>query len=95
MYARATDLACVIKNVFDAFYALKGNEGILLAMSTRNEEKDTLIASGSFRGHSKIKIQSVASSAGGTAMMAIVAQPYRGHLNGNVKDEFDFFPASA
>ena len=22
-------------------------------------------------------------------MMAIVAQPYRGHLNGNVNDEFD------
>ena len=58
-------------------------------MSARNEEKDTLIASGSFRGHSKIKIQSVASSAGGTAMMAIVAQPHRGHLNGNVNDEFD------
>ena len=58
-------------------------------MSARNEEKDTLIASGCFRGHSKIKIQSVASSAGGTAMMAMVAQPYRGHLNGNVKDEFD------
>ena len=58
-------------------------------MSARNEEKDTLIASGNFRGHTKIKIQSVASSAGGTAMMAIVAQPYRGHLNGNVNDEFD------
>ena len=67
----------------------KGDEGTLLAMSARNEEKDTLIASGSFRGHSKIKIQSVASSAGGTAMMAIVAQPHRGHLNGNVNDEFD------
>ena len=70
-------------------HSMKGNEGTLLAMSARNEEKDTLIASGSFRGHSKIKIQSVASSAGGTAMMAMVAQPYRGHLNGNVKDEFD------
>ena len=58
-------------------------------MSARNEEKDTLIASGHFRGHTKIRIQSVASSAGGTAMMAIVAQPYRGHLNGNVNDEFD------
>ena len=89
VYARATDLACVIKDVFNALYALKGSQGTLLAMSARNEEKDTLIASGSFRGHSKIKIQSVASSAGGTAMMAIVAQPYRGHLNGNVNDEFD------
>ena len=58
-------------------------------MSARNEEKDTLIASGHFRGHTKIKIQSVASSAGGTAMMAMVAQPYRGHLNDNVNDEFD------
>ena len=89
VYARATDLACVIKNVFHELYALKGNDGTLLVMSARNEEKDTLIASGNFRGHTKIKIQSVASSAGGTAMMAIVAQPYRGHLNGNVNDQFD------
>ena len=59
VYARATDLACVIKDVFNALYDLKGNEGTLLAMSARNEEKDTLIASGYFRGHSKIKIQSV------------------------------------
>ena len=58
-------------------------------MSARDEEKDTLIASGAFPGHSKIRIQSVASSAGGAAMMAIVAQPHRGHLNGNVTDEFD------
>ena len=69
--------------------SVKGKEGTLLTMSARNEEKDTLIASGHFRGHTKIKIQSVASSAGGTAMMAMVAQPYRGHLNGNVNDEFD------
>ena len=86
VYARATDLSCIIRNVFNALYAVKGKEGTLLAMSARNEEKDTLIASGSFRGHYKIKIQSVASSAGGTAMMAMVAQPYRGHLSGNVKD---------
>ena len=89
VYARATDLSCIIKNVYNALYAVKGKEGTLLTMSARNEEKDTLIASGNFRGHTKIKIQSVASSAGGTAMMAIVAQPYRGHLNGNVNDEFD------
>ena len=89
VYARATDLSCLIKNVYNALYAVKGKEGTLLTMSARNEEKDTLIASGNFRGHTKIKIQSVASSAGGTAMMAIVAQPYRGHLNGNVNDEFD------
>ena len=76
MYAQATDLACIVKNVYNALYAVKGKEGTLLAMSARNEEKDTLIGSGSFRGHSKIKIQSVASSAGGTAMMAVVAQPY-------------------
>ena len=81
VYVRATDLSCLIKN--------EGNEGTLLTMSARNEEKDTLIASEHFRGHTKIKIQSVASSAGGTATMAIVAQPYRGHLNGNVHDEFD------
>ena len=89
VYARATDLSRLIKNVYNALYAVKGKEGTLLTMSARNEEKDTLIASGNFRGHTKIKIQSVASSAGGTAMMAIVAQPYRGHLNGNVNDEFD------
>ena len=89
VYARATDLFCIIKNVYNAFYAVKGKEGTLLAMSARNEEKDTLIASGHFRGHTKIKIHSVASSAGGAAMMAMVAQPYRGHLNGNVNDEFD------
>ena len=89
VYARATDLSCIIKNVYNALYAVKGKEGTLLTMSARNEKKDTLIASGNFRGHTKIKIQSVASSAGGTAMMAIVAQPYRGHLNGNVNDEFD------
>ena len=86
---RATDLASVIKEVFNALFAAKGNEGTLLAMSARNEEKDTLIVSGSFRGHSKIKILSVASSAGGAAMMAIVAQPHRGHLNGDVHDKFD------
>ena len=89
VYARATDLSCLIKHVYNALYAVKGKEGTLLTISARNEEKDTLIASGNFRGHTKIKIQSVASSAGGTAMMAIVAQPYRGHLNGNVNDEFD------
>ena len=89
VYARATDLSCLIKNVYNALYTVKGKEGTLLTMSARNEEKDTLIASGHFRGHTKIRIQSVASSAGGTAMMAIVAQPYRGHLNGNVNDEFD------
>ena len=89
VYARATDLSCIIKHVYNALYAVKGKEGTLLAMSARNEEKDTLIASGNFRGHTKIRIQSVASSAGGTAMMAMVAQPYRGHLNGNVNDEFD------
>ena len=89
VYARATDLSCIIKNVYNALYAVKGKEGTLLGMSARNEEKDTLIASGHFRGHTKIKIQSVASSAGGAAMMAMVAQPYRGHLNGNVNDEFD------
>ena len=89
VYARATDLSCIIRNVYNALHAVKGKEGTLLAMSARNGEKDTLITSGSFRGHSRIKIQSVASSAGGTAMMAIVAQPYRGHLNGNVNDEFD------
>ena len=38
---------------------------------------------------SGIKIQSVASLASGTAMMATVAQPYRRHLNGNVNDAFD------
>ena len=76
VYARATDLSCIIKNVYNALYAVKGKEGTLLAMSARNEEKDTLIASGHFRGHTKIKIQSVASSAGGTAMMAMVAQPH-------------------
>ena len=88
VYARATDLSCIIKNVYNALYAVKGKKGTLLTMA-RNEEKDTLIASENFRGHTKIKIQSVASSAGGTAMMALVAQPYRGHLNGNVNDEFD------
>ena len=87
--ARATDLSCLIKNVYKALFSAKGNEGTLLTMSARNEEKDTLISSEHFRGHTKIKIQSVASSAGGTATMAIVAQPYRGHLNGNVHDEFD------
>ena len=79
----------IIKNVYNALHAVKAKEGTLLAMSARNEEKDTLILPGSFRGHSKIKIQSVASSAGGAAMMAMVAQPHRGHLNGNVNDEFD------
>ena len=49
VYARATDLACVFKDVFNALYDLKGNEGTLLAMSARNEEKDTLIASGYFQ----------------------------------------------
>ena len=75
VYARATDLACVSKEVYNELHALKGDEGTLLVMSARNEEKDNLIDSGYFRGHTKIKIQSVASSAGGTAMMAIVAQP--------------------
>ena len=89
VYARAIDLSCLIKNVYNALYSVKGKEGTLLTMSARNEEKDTLISSGHFRGHTKIKIQSVASSAGGTATMATVAQPYRGHLNGNVHDEFD------
>ena len=89
VYAQATDLSCLIKNVYKALFLAKGNEGTLLTMSARNEEKDTLISSGHFRGHTKIRIQSVASSAGGTATMAIVAQPYRGHLNGNVHDEFD------
>ena len=79
----------IIKNVYNALHAVKGKEGTLLAMSARNEEKDTLILPGSFRGHSKIKIQSVASSAGGTAIMAMVAQPYRGHLNSNVNNEFN------
>ena len=48
VYSRATDLACVIKEVFNALYAAKRDEGTLLAMSARNEEKDTLIASGAF-----------------------------------------------
>ena len=73
--AQATDLACIVKNVYKALYAVKG-EGTLLAMSARNEEKDTLIGLKSFRGDFKIKIQSVASLAGGTAMMAVVAQPF-------------------
>ena len=68
VYARATDLSCLIKHVYNALYAVKGKEGTLLTMSARNEEKDTLIASENFRSHTKIKIQSVASSAGGTAM---------------------------
>ena len=55
VYARATNLACIVQNVYNALYAVKGKEGTLLAMSARNE-KDTLIGSGSFRGHSKIKI---------------------------------------
>ena len=71
VYARAADLACVIKYVFNAVYALKGSEGTLLAMSARNEEKDTLIASGC------------------AAMMAIAAQSYCGHLDGNINNEFD------
>ena len=85
----APDWTCVIKDVFNALYDLKGNEGTLLAMSARNEEKDIFIVCGYFRGRSKIKLQSVVCLAGGAAMMAIVAQPYRGHLNGNVNDEFD------
>ena len=56
VYARATDLSCLIKNVYNALYTVKGKEGTLLTMSARNEEKDTLIASGHFRGHTKIKI---------------------------------------
>ena len=92
VYARATDLSCIIKNVYNALYAVKGKEGIPLAMSARNEEKDTLIGSGSFRGHSKMKIQSVASSAGGAAMMAMVAQPHRGHLNGNSRERLRRVP---
>ena len=66
-----------------------GLKALATKKTARNEEKDTLIAVESFRGHSKIKIQSVASSAGGTAMMAMVAQPCRRHLNRNVNDEFD------
>ena len=85
VYARGTDLVRVIKDVHNALYDLKGNEGTLLAMSARNEKEDNLIDSGFFRGHSKIKIQPVASSAGGAAMMVIVAQPYRGHSNGMYK----------
>ena len=42
VYARATDLACIIKNVYKALHAVKGKEGTLLAMSARNEEKDTV-----------------------------------------------------
>ena len=46
VYARATDLSCIIKNVYNALHAVKGKEATLLTMSARNEEKDTLIASG-------------------------------------------------
>ena len=51
--------------------------------------KDNLIESSFFKGHIRIRVQSVASSAGSSAMMAIVAQPSRGHLNGNLQDDFD------
>ena len=47
--------AKLLKNC-NALYAVKGKEGTLLTMSARNEEKDTLIASGNFRGHTKINI---------------------------------------
>ena len=75
--------------MYNHLYDLKKDAGTLLVMSVRNEEKDNLIDSGFFRGYTKIKIQSVASSAGGTAIMAIVAQPYRGHLNRNAQGEFE------
>ena len=72
--------------LYNALYAVKGQESTCLP---EIKKRIPSLRQGNFRGCTKIKIQSVASSAGGTAITAMVAQPYRGHLNGNVNNEFD------
>ena len=78
VYARA------ISAVYDELATEKRDDGTLLVMSARIEDKDQLLRSTLCRGHPRIRVQTAASSAGGTAMMAIVAQPTRGHLDSMV-----------
>lgn len=65
------------------------DDGTLLVMSSNLKDRNSLNSSAVCRGHDNVRVQTVASSAGGTATLAVLAQPGRGHLNGDPNDQFD------
>lgn len=83
------DLGCVIEDVYAQLAELNGPASTLLVMSARIDDRDQMLRSTLCRGHPRIRVQTVAFSAGGTATMSMVVQSNRGHLNGNANDEFD------
>ena len=89
MHARGADLSSVIEPLLHDVMDIHSGESDVLVMCARNEDRDQLLTNSICRGHSQIKVQSVASSAGATATSSIVNQPFNGHLNGRPSDSFD------
>lgn len=87
-YSRCTDLKAVVDQVW---WQLRRRiaDSSLLVMCARNDDRDSLQAEDLCKENKSLTVQSVASSAGGTATMAIVAQSERGHLNGYQSHPFD------
>ena len=86
-YSRNCDLLAVIEPLLQALRSTHA-EGSLLIMSACNDDRDSMRKWD--LAHDKlVAINSVASSAGSTATMAVLVQSATGHLNGRPSYPFD------
>ena len=79
-YSRNCDLLAVIEPLFQALRATH-DDASLLVMSANNDDRDTM-RKWDLAQDKSVAFNSVASSAGSTATMAVVVQSAMGHLNG-------------
>ena len=86
-YSRNCDLLAVIEPLFQALRATH-DDASLLVMSANNDDRDTM-RKWDLAQDKAVAFNSVASSAGSTATMAVVVQSAMGHLNGWPSYPFD------
>ena len=86
-YSRNCDLLAVIEPLFQALRATH-DDASLLVMSANNDDRDTM-RKWDLAQDKSVAFNSVASSAGSTATMAVVVQSAMGHLNGWPSYPFD------
>lgn len=88
-HKRVSDITCLIQAIIAFFQSREKPDDTLMVMTSRLEDRDHTRGARLGFGRKQLTIQTVASSAGGTATFGLVAQPTRGHLNGAHQDPFD------
>ena len=79
----AADLETIVGHIIPDFSGDVGFADGLFVMTTATDHKNNLNRSGLKRDNArKLRVETIANSAGGTAQVAIVAQPSIGFLNG-------------